>query len=700
MSGNSLPDEIISEILSPALKVTDGIFSDTSDVSPFAEYSESTSAYLLVCKSWLRVATPLLYNVVILRSKAQAKALSIALSKDKQLGPFMKKLRVEGGYGPPMRVILECSPNISDLWLSLEIYSSDNSIGLCKGLTLINPTRLILRDCLYKRLDNKMLSQLVDALVLSIAKWDRLCIFDCPYSGVGGPTSDPSRLIIRSLLQSKRLHTLSIPYPNCLDWAYQAFKPCPLQAIHIKGPVWPWELSHIPADNPTLMALVKFREATAPGEAKVLEPIELPQIAPSLDPSFTPLAGAPEAVLDRILYFAMFLSDPVQNPVHSDISPRLPLLLVSKAFHARSFNKKMFHTILIASSQRIGLPHYYAHTSLNIPSSVLDLASVISSNRSIGSHIRIIAGRYLNSLGKDSGDAENPSMLAILSQTIGLVRMGHHKNFPGGPSPIDWTSYRRQTGISWPAFAALARSSGSTLRELFVRIGTSQQASTIIFSDLTALRCLDLQCESDFGDMANIPADGFPSLEVLRVSLASQSFLTALSLMKLESLRHVVFCYVAPAAETFLEAHGPKLTELQLPYSLLQTLKVGILELCPNLSTISLPMRVLLVRPATFDPRAVSNPSLARFFPCPRTISAALERFHHVIATWERFFTTFDPTSFPNLREMEVECCVWPTSERDIAKSCWVRWAEILLKHNVSLTDKTGKKWRPRLQVK
>ncbi|KAJ7684387.1 hypothetical protein DFH06DRAFT_1155504 [Mycena polygramma] len=677
MSDNSLPDEIISEILSPALKVTDEVFSDTSDVSPFAEYSESTSAYLLVCKSWLRVATPLLYNVVILRSKAQAKALSIALSKDRQLGQFIKKLRVEGGYGPPMRIILECSPNISDLWLSLEIYSSDNSSGLCKGLPLINPTRLILRHCMHKRLENKMLSQLVDALALSMAKWDRLCIFDCPFLGVGGATS-PSNVIIRPLLQSMRLHTLSIPSANCLDWAYPTFKSCPLQAIHIKAPVWPWE--RMPAENTPLRALVKFREAPAPGQVKVLEPIELPQIAPSLDPSFTPLAGAPEAVLGRILYFAMFVSDPAHNPAFSDIPRRLPLLLVSKAFH------------------RIGLPYYYAHTSLKFPSSVLNLASVISNNLSIGSHIRIITGRYLDCFRKDSGEAENLSMLAILSQTNGLVRMGHCKNFPGDSFPIDSTSHRLETGISWPAFAALARCSGSALCKLFVRIGTSQQASTAIFSDLTALRSLDLKCESDFADLANTPTDGFPSLEELRVSLTSQSFLTALSLMKMESLRHVVFCYVAPAAETFLEAHGPKLTELQLPYSVLQTLKVGIFELCPNLSTISLSMRVRLDLPLCANDFhcAEKVPSLVK-------ITLNLPFFakrKDVMAKWERFFTSFDPTSFPNLRELEVKCCVWPTSERDIAKSCWVRWAEILLKHDVSLTDKTGKKWRPRLQVK
>ncbi|KAJ7801061.1 hypothetical protein B0H14DRAFT_3490040 [Mycena olivaceomarginata] len=55
MSDHSLPDEIISEILSPALKVPDEAFCDTSNVSPFSNYSESTSAYLLVCKSWLQV---------------------------------------------------------------------------------------------------------------------------------------------------------------------------------------------------------------------------------------------------------------------------------------------------------------------------------------------------------------------------------------------------------------------------------------------------------------------------------------------------------------------------------------------------------------------------------------------------------------------------------------------------------------------
>ncbi|KAJ7348823.1 hypothetical protein DFH08DRAFT_1079266 [Mycena albidolilacea] len=213
MSENSLPDEIISEILSPALKVSDEVFSDTSDVSPFAKNSESTSAYLLVCKSWLRVATPLLYNTVVLRSKAQAKALS--------------------GYGPPMHTILKCSPNVSDLFLSLVIYSSDNTNGLCKGLDFINPTRLILRDMewspfkAWKPMENKMVSQLLNALTKSMAKWDRLCVFDCPFAR----RSDRAEEVLLPSKKAKRLHTLAIPNLSDISWVYSTLKGCPLRAI-------------------------------------------------------------------------------------------------------------------------------------------------------------------------------------------------------------------------------------------------------------------------------------------------------------------------------------------------------------------------------------------------------------------------------------------------------------------------------------
>ncbi|KAJ7117064.1 hypothetical protein C8R44DRAFT_674347 [Mycena epipterygia] len=150
-----LPDEIISEILSPALKVSEEMFSENESlISPFAS-SVSSSSALLVCKAWLRVATPLLYHVVVLRSKAQARALQAALRGHPDLGRFIKMLRLEGGFGPAMQHILKAAPGITDIFISLQIHTSDSTAGLVLGLPYINPTRMIIFDDDIKLLKNK-----------------------------------------------------------------------------------------------------------------------------------------------------------------------------------------------------------------------------------------------------------------------------------------------------------------------------------------------------------------------------------------------------------------------------------------------------------------------------------------------------------------------------------------------------------------
>ncbi|KAJ7237746.1 hypothetical protein B0H12DRAFT_1138520 [Mycena haematopus] len=655
MSGNSLPDEIISEILSPALKVSDELFCDQSDISPFAKNSESTSAYLLVCKPWLRVATPLLYNTVVLRSKAQAKALSVALSGNKELGHFIRKLRVEGGYGPPMHIILQCSPNISDLFLSFILYSSDNTSGLCKGLRLINPTRLILTDLMYKPLENKMISHLVEALVDSISKWDRLFVFDSPYYN---HESGRSNKLIVALLKAQRLRTLAIPSAAGLSWAYSTLKGCPLQIIHLKKPPTPATRSDLEKD-PVLMALLKFPGTPALHKTREKEPIsELPLIAPSLNPFFIPMAREAQEVHHkvwaRVLYFAMSVPELADNPASKNIPHRLPLLLVSKTFN------------------RLGLPHYYTHVVLK-SSIVSPFASVLSSNPSIGSRIRTLA---INSRVDST----------ILSQTSGLERI------------ISASASIRQE-ISWDAFETVATRSGSTLRASSVRIGKHEHASAMIFTKLTALRTLEWSCLTSFL-LTNIPEDGLQNLKELKVSRTNQSFLTALSLMELKYLERVVLSTDVDDfnVETFLKAHGPKLIELEISYSELITLTVRILELCPNLRSISLTGYA-----ATDDPPAADDLYSHRAVPSLVKITLDLQNWPRdkaQVLEWDGFFSQFEPKCLPNLRESEVKCCQWPTNERDIPKSCWVQWAEKLLKHGIHLTDRTGTKWRPRLKVK
>lgn len=143
---DTLPDELIREILTPLLHVDEDTFESLTSRSPFSSLLQSSSDLLCVCKSWMRVATPLLYHIVILRSKAQAYALQRTLRANKAFGAFIRKLRVEGGYGGAMKTILSLAPKITHIWLSLDLPGSENTTGLCNSLGMINPRRVILQD--------------------------------------------------------------------------------------------------------------------------------------------------------------------------------------------------------------------------------------------------------------------------------------------------------------------------------------------------------------------------------------------------------------------------------------------------------------------------------------------------------------------------------------------------------------------------
>lgn len=164
-----LPDELLKEILTPALQVPDESFACTTGRSPFSNYERSTSAYLLVCKDWLRVATPLLYSVVVLRSKAQMQALEYALQSTPLLGGFIKKLRIESGYCTSLSTILKSTKNLTDLCLSLEIYSHENVTALRKGFSSLRVQRLIVYD--PDRTNNQKGHSLVDAICQYIPEW-------------------------------------------------------------------------------------------------------------------------------------------------------------------------------------------------------------------------------------------------------------------------------------------------------------------------------------------------------------------------------------------------------------------------------------------------------------------------------------------------------------------------------------------------
>ncbi|KAJ7747006.1 hypothetical protein B0H16DRAFT_1421400 [Mycena metata] len=638
MAAAALPDELISEILSPALKVSDEVFADTTRVSPFADPdSESTSAYLLVCKSWLRVATPLLYSVVVLRSKSQAKALGLAFSKNKSLAQFVKKLRVEGGFGAPLGTILKCSPNIADLFLTFRIWADDSTAGLCKGLSLISPTRLILQLD-GKQTGNKTVANLEDSLLEAIPKWDRLTALELP----GDVSNGRTRRVLNALGNCKKLERVVISSYNVL-WVYSRLKACPLRVIRLKG-----QSSHSVwlrlDEEPQIKALVQFDSPVN------VDPQPLVHCWDSfLNPMVSASPEVQESIWERVLSFAMLPSEP------ANLS-RLPFLLVSKTFN------------------RLALPCYYTHLRLKDTMSTCSLDVLLRQYPALTSRVRTLYGPLRDE--ENPFDDEDVDPVGNNRATTALLSVFSHA-----------TGLQREASIPWEAFEALASNSGKTLQRFTKSIETGRNISPSVFARLTALCVLDWACNTSFIDVpTETPSDGLPNLSMLQLTSQDPSFLSVLKQMNLPSLRTLRLGNYDSEMNDFLRVHGSKLTEVVILCDILDNLDINIFEVCPNLALITIPIdQEIFVRAKFHASGNLSND----------TQSKALNPKHF---SSKKTTGWFKPR-FPNLREIQIDYCDWPTNERDINKSYWVRWADMLLKHNIDLTDKNGKKWRPRLKV-
>ncbi|KAJ7147749.1 hypothetical protein C8R46DRAFT_541262 [Mycena filopes] len=562
MPAPSLPDELISEILSPALKVSDEVFADTKHVSPFANPdSESTSAYLLVCKSWLRVATPLLYNVVVIRSKAQAKALGLVLAKNALLGPFIRKLRVEGGYGAPMGTILKCSPNITDLCMTLEIWATDNPSGLCKGLPLISPERLILHGD-RRRGTNKMATSLQEALLRSIPKWKRLTVAEFAVSVAWN-----IRPIVDALAGVKILERVKLSSGD-IFLAYELLSGCPLKVIQVDAPSVPGYILSQLDGAPHIKALVQLATPSNPTRTNV----DAQPVIQSWDFARNPFASASQEVQEniwkRVLSFAMLRDKPAERWGRSVTHPKLPFLLVSKAFN------------------RLALPYYYTHVELDDMTSTCQFAAVLQHHPTVASQVRTLSGSFLDYDDWDTGDwasdlkpdkaAGAAALLAVFSQATGLEQVSDSFN-----GELEFKSSSRRfyflmnsSSMPWDAFAAMADNSGKTIQRFVKPIDAQQDVSPAIFAQLTALRVLDWMSDTSFvSDPAQTPFDGLPNLTTLQISHVHPSFLTALTRMNLPSLKIVLLAeHTSGATEGFLRAHGSKLAGLMISCATLDNL--------------------------------------------------------------------------------------------------------------------------------
>nr|GAT52367.1 predicted protein [Mycena chlorophos] len=652
-----LPDEILSEILAPALRVPDSAFADNSrGASPFANYTESTSAYLVVCKS------------------LKQEALATALSHNEQLGHFVKKLRVEGGFGISMHTVLSRIPNVTDLYLSLDIISPEKTEGLCKGLRLISPTRLILQCHEHKLLQNKHYLALIEELHRVIPKWDRLVAL----AAADNIFNEQHNAILSCLDACKRIQSLTTPRSSCAIHIVRKLASCPIREVYIRAPMTEVDLA-ICASHSELRKLSVSAPILEPPKIELVETVALPQ---SLNPSFTPMANVSNEIRDlvwsRVLQLAMGLqlSRGSQKKLKNQ---NLPFLLVSKEFY------------------RLGLPLFYADVVLRRTRHPVDLLTVLRARPDLGACILSISGngyttmepdpelasRFEIDISSDESWGPDRSRLvrpsaddareAILEVIPHLTRLQQFTLFAirGFRQPID------SLPISWDTVERLGRGAGASLRELSISVFGPQSGEKVlpaIFASFTRLEILRwkgwVAFDLDKAD-PDVLAPGLPLLCELEVRGADPSLFDVLAVIKPPRLqRFTVRQGVDGAACTaFMRECGPTIEHLDVPIEFVNSLTSSVLDSCSRLVTLKLSWLEFECEDLPSS-HVLSPNNTAEYL--QKVIFVADVRSPHADispAHWTEYFIQLPfEKSLPALRELHFRSLEWPTSQREINK--------------------------------
>ncbi|KAJ7057954.1 hypothetical protein C8F01DRAFT_302540 [Mycena amicta] len=682
----SLPDEILSEILTPALKVPEKVFS-SSEARELMTFSESSSAFLLVCKAWLRVATPLLYNTVMLRSKAQSQALAATLGSNPDLARFIKKLRVEGGYGRFMHTILEVALNVSDLYLVFSIPSTDSVTGLVQGLPLINPCRIFLHNW-----DDRLPSKgktLTQTIETCIAHWSNLntveISHDARTAAIAIELADAlgkSRSLTKFVIHDNRSLPFGTPaYMTAISAAPSlqqiVFQP-PLSPV---GHGWASVLLRRFYDNirahERLSKLIQLPKDSEPEPQDELNEVSSPLtfVYPSRLSNDRELE---DALWGRILSFVFNAIPSIKWSIWFQPPPQQPTNYLAPLLVCKMF-------------ARLAIPHLYEHPRLFTPLAQARFSQLISGQRGVD------VGHYVRAFTVSDFAIGLP--LPILPHTPNLAS-------------VECLQTTNST-ISADGLNTLGDVVGSTLSSLRgLHIATPSGRKLLdprALTSFTAMRTLEWNSKAKFTvSGAPISSTTFGNLFSLVIQEFNPTLLIVLSQADLPSLRQIVFpataaSHTSDGGRVFFTRHGPKLIEATLSPAQLADPELGVLCLCSALSSLTIIFNEKRpVRPLSFEqPMAHSN--LARII-IKRPEILGGYRFSKAHRTlFGEFITgigTAAPAQLPALMEIMHPDCDWPVTERDIAKSEWTSWAERLLDlgSDVHLVGPDKVRWRRRLQ--
>ncbi|KZV96669.1 hypothetical protein EXIGLDRAFT_833503 [Exidia glandulosa HHB12029] len=672
---HKLADEILRMILTPPLLVPDELFAHAGAVSPFSKATYSAADVLAVCKRWMRVATPALYETVIIRSTAQSKAFGAAIRNNPEFGKFIKRVRVEGAFGDEIGTAMLHSPNVTDFCLTLTIYSDGKPAGLKKAFERINPARVILTLPVVKPPRNAKRDALVAALAKALPTWTNLTAFEFP-NEIGWREDPSDSRIAEVLAQCPTLKTVSI-------WLSHAFNGIPplvqtiipnqsvttifLRHRRIHGHIQTHMRPQLSAADPNGNRF-RFCSIDESGSHDV-HPESSP--APSLsepalpNPFYRPMPSAPEPLQHEI--WGRILEYAVQLETHG--SSGCTLSRQTSWVDNQRWNALFAQDLMCVSwmFRKLLQPVLIKHVYLRRESDTLALLQLLAERAELAS--LITTARVLR-YALNGGVGENVSKLLRLA--TGLERC-------------------TLADVSDSLLVALGSSAGHRLRHLQVACSTSSLAAlSTSASSFDSFRALTSLSWSSFATVIGRPSttsqlSSLRTLEVQDVTKPFFAYITALDLPDLSTVK-LGSAKAVQYGAIFLRRHGGKVTRLESS----PPLGDDSLSSCPALEVLHLQSGI--VDPALFP--GVQLPKLREIHVYWSTLTKPAN-----MASWRRVMSMLTVSAFPSLKDFKLlgHWDVWPRTERDIKKSPWPAFAEMLAQRGVTLADRTGQTWRPRL---
>lgn len=128
---------------------------------------------LLINKQWYRICTPLFYSCLELASDTAMEALASTLLATPLLGQYIRRLRLEGGYGRSLLAVVKHAPNVRVLSVQLDVLSKIPTSGLTRALPLFDPRELHLHGLARRRMNQKT-EVLTEKVLAALPAWKSL----------------------------------------------------------------------------------------------------------------------------------------------------------------------------------------------------------------------------------------------------------------------------------------------------------------------------------------------------------------------------------------------------------------------------------------------------------------------------------------------------------------------------------------------